>query len=203
LARHALPLAVPSNPGIGKTTEPRKSLSFIFCLTLVFSDRNGNIAVQVNHHLTVSKKLNMIARGPECLRPLDDLEFSGSHAGVQIATDLGVGDLPHSAPKPVAYRRAFIDDGDAGLHAMRHTFLTEAGEYTDPFTLQYVAGHDNIKTAMRYVHPRESALHRLFAWLADLQRPEDRIACTEAVENPLIISNLQSAEVVELADTPS
>src|SRR5208282_4207445 len=42
---------------------------------------------------------------------------------------------------------------DAGLHALRHTFLTEAGEYTDPFTLQYVAGHDNIKTTMRYVHP--------------------------------------------------
>jgi len=33
---------------------------------------------------------------------------------------------------------------DAGLHTLRHTFLTEAGEYTDPFTLQYVAGHDNI-----------------------------------------------------------
>ena len=40
-----------------------------------------------------------------------------------------------------------------GLHALRHTFLTEAGEYTDPFTLQYVAGHDNIKTTMRYVTP--------------------------------------------------
>jgi integrase len=45
---------------------------------------------------------------------------------------------------------------DAGLHALSHTFLTEAGEYTDPFTLQYVAGHDNIKTTMRYVHPREA-----------------------------------------------
>ena len=33
---------------------------------------------------------------------------------------------------------------DAGLHALRHSLLTEAGEYTDPFTLQYVAGHDNI-----------------------------------------------------------
>jgi hypothetical protein len=38
---------------------------------------------------------------------------------------------------------------DAGLRALRHTFLTEAGEHTDPFTLQYVAGHDNIKTTMR------------------------------------------------------
>jgi hypothetical protein len=106
---------------------------------------------------------------------------------------------------------------DAGLHALRHTFLTEAGEYTDPFTLQYVAGHDNIKTTMRYVHPREAAVHKLFARLADLQRPEDRIACKKAVRNPvqsemsspeelaklLMAGNLQSAEVVELADTPS
>ena len=50
---------------------------------------------------------------------------------------------------------------DAGLHALRHTFLTEAGEYTDPFTLQYVAGHDNIKTTMRYVHPREEAVREV------------------------------------------
>jgi integrase len=106
---------------------------------------------------------------------------------------------------------------DAGLHALRHTFLTEAGEYTDPFTLQYVAGHDNIKTTMRYVHPREAAVHKLFARLADLQRPEQRIACEKSVQNPvqlempsedelaklLITSNLQRAEVVELADTPS
>ena len=43
---------------------------------------------------------------------------------------------------------------------MRHTFLTEAGEYADPFTLQYVAGHDNIKTTMRYVHPRKPAVQK-------------------------------------------
>jgi integrase len=45
-------------------------------------------------------------------------------------------------------------DADAGLHTLRHTFLTEAGEYTDAFTLQYIAGHDTIKTTMRYAHPR-------------------------------------------------
>src|SRR5258707_9460363 len=57
---------------------------------------------------------------------------------------------------------------DAGLHALRHTFLTEAGEYTDPFTLQYVAGHDNIKTTMRYVNPREEAVEKLFMRLGNL-----------------------------------
>ena len=41
---------------------------------------------------------------------------------------------------------------DFTIFAIR--FLTEAGEYTDAFTLQYIAGHDTIKTTMRYVHPR-------------------------------------------------
>jgi integrase len=53
-------------------------------------------------------------------------------------------------------RDKIIIDPDAGLHTLRHTFLTEAGEHTDAFTLQYIAGHDTIKTTMRYVHPRQS-----------------------------------------------
>jgi hypothetical protein len=95
--------------------------------------------------------------------------------------------------------------------------LTEAGEYTDPFTLQYVAGHDNIKTTMRYVHPREEAVEKLFVRLGDLERPEGRVECRGSVQNPvqwdgpsdadiaklLSAGNLQTAEVVELADTPS
>ena len=71
---------------------------------------------------------------------------------------------------------------------------------------------------MRYVHPREAAVHKLFLRLADL-RPEERIACAKSVQNPvrlempsadelakmtsLSTGNLQRAEVVELADTPS
>jgi len=55
---------------------------------------------------------------------------------------------------------------DAGIHACRHTFLTEAEKYTDPFTLQYVAGHDSIKTTMRYVHPQEDRVEKLFIRLA-------------------------------------
>jgi integrase len=57
---------------------------------------------------------------------------------------------------------------DTGLHALRHTFLTQAGEYTDPFTLQYVAGHDTIKTTMRYVHPREETVRKLFVRLGGI-----------------------------------
>jgi hypothetical protein len=93
----------------------------------------------------------------------------------------------------------------------RHT------DHTDPFTLQYVAGRDNIKTTMRYLRAREAAVHKLFARLANLEQPEERVACKRSVQNPvrfempsenelaklLIADNLQSAEVVELADTPS
>ncbi len=114
-------------------------------------------------------------------------------------------------------RKKFKTHPDAGLHALRHTFLTEAGEHTDPFTLQYVAGHDNIKTTMRYVHPREGAVHKLFARLADLPQEDERVECKKSVQNPvqlempspdelaklLTADCLQSAEVVELADTPS
>jgi len=47
---------------------------------------------------------------------------------------------------------------EAGLHALRHTLLTEMGELTDAFTLQRIAGHRDIKTTMRYVHPQEQAV---------------------------------------------
>jgi integrase len=43
---------------------------------------------------------------------------------------------------------------DAGLHALRHTFLTEAGRHTRNIrALQKIAGHSRIETTMRYIHP--------------------------------------------------
>jgi integrase len=48
---------------------------------------------------------------------------------------------------------------DEGLHALRQTFLTEAGQYTQNVrALQKlaVAGHCRIQTTMRYVHPDRS-----------------------------------------------
>jgi integrase len=43
---------------------------------------------------------------------------------------------------------------DAGLHALRHTFLTEAGRHTQNVkALQKLAGHSRIETTMRYMHP--------------------------------------------------
>jgi hypothetical protein len=57
---------------------------------------------------------------------------------------------------------------DAGLHGLRHTLLTQAASCTDPLPLQYVAGHDSIKTTTRYVHPQANAVQELFPKLAEL-----------------------------------
>jgi integrase len=62
-------------------------------------------------------------------------------------------------------------DPDVGLHTLRHTFLTEAGEHTDAFTLQYIAGHDTIKTTMRCVHPR--AVSRAFGRINQRKKPAE------------------------------
>ncbi len=63
-------------------------------------------------------------------------------------------------------------DPDAGLHTLRHTFLTEAGEHTDAFTLRYIAGHDTIKSTMRYVHPRAEWVSRAFGRINQKNRAE-------------------------------
>jgi integrase len=48
-------------------------------------------------------------------------------------------------------------DSEAGLHALRHTFLTEAGRCTQNVkALQRLAGPSRIETTMRYIHPSQA-----------------------------------------------
>src|SRR5262249_55839046 len=41
------------------------------------------------------------------------------------------------------------------LYALRHTCLTRWAPHMDPWTLAYLAGHRNMNTTRRYVHPQE------------------------------------------------
>src|SRR5208282_6918640 len=41
---------------------------------------------------------------------LDDLKFPGSQAGVKMGADLGMCDVTHAAPQPVADQRTFINN---------------------------------------------------------------------------------------------
>ncbi len=71
----------------------------------------------------------------------------------------------HSAPLSAntlahqhrSLKRSCEFHSDAGIHALRHTFLTEAGRHTQNVrALQKVAGHSKIDTTMRYIHPDEA-----------------------------------------------
>lgn len=68
-------------------------------------------------------------------------------------------------------RKALRLHDDAGLHTLRHTFLTEMGRRTDAFTLQKIAGHARIITTQRYVHPQQDAIAAAFA-AREQGRPE-------------------------------
>lgn len=52
-------------------------------------------------------------------------------------------------------------------------FLTEAGEHTDAFRLQYIAGHDSIKTTICYVHPRAESVSRAFGRINQRKKPAE------------------------------
>ena len=52
---------------------------------------------------------------------------------------------------------------DAGLHTLRHSFLTEMGRRVDSFTLKKIAGHNRVTTTERYVHTQQAAIEDAFA----------------------------------------
>jgi integrase len=49
------------------------------------------------------------------------------------------------------------------LYTLRHTCLTNWGEYMDPFRLKKYAGHRDLKTTRRYVHPRDESTEEAMA----------------------------------------
>src|SRR5215469_5133315 len=65
---------------------------------------------------------------------------------------------------------------DAGLHALRHTCITEAGRHTQNVrALQRFAGHSQIQTTMRYVHPDQSDMLEI---AAAVQRSRQSVVTT-------------------------
>ena len=72
---------------------------------------------------------------------------------------------PHTLEDQIKRTRARVDlPKDAGLHTLRHTFLTCAGKITQNVrALQKLAGHSNITTTMRYVHPEQADVFAIVA----------------------------------------
>ena len=64
---------------------------------------------------------------------------------------------------------------DAGLHALRHTFLTEAGRHTQNVrALQKLAGHTRIETTMRYIHPDQEDVVEIAARVQEARRERNQ-----------------------------
>ena len=54
------------------------------------------------------------------------------------------------------------------LYSLRHTMLTRLGEArADAFAIQKIAGHSDIRTSARYVHPTPEKIEGAFTQLAD------------------------------------
>jgi integrase len=49
------------------------------------------------------------------------------------------------------------------LYVLRHTCLTRWAKWMDPFTFHRVAGHSDMKTTMRYVHPSDADMDQAIA----------------------------------------
>jgi integrase len=49
------------------------------------------------------------------------------------------------------------------LYTLRHTCLTRWAKYMDPFTLHVLAGHTDMNTTKRYIHPNETDIREAMA----------------------------------------
>jgi integrase len=82
---------------------------------------------------------------------------------------------PHTLEDQIRRTRTSLGlPNDAGLHALRHTFLTRAGKLTQNVkALQLLAGHSNITTTMKYVHPEESDVFGIVQAMNTCQLPRE------------------------------
>ncbi len=73
-------------------------------------------------------------------------------------------------------------DKDAGLHCLRHTYLTEMAKTTDLWSLQRIAGHANIATTQRYVHAQPESISE--AVRTRLRKQQENGDGSDAVKSP-------------------
>jgi glycine/D-amino acid oxidase-like deaminating enzyme len=110
---------------------------------------------------------------------------------------------------------------DAVLHSTRHTMLTELGAAgADASTIQVIAGHEDIRTSQKYLHPTPQhvvmAFERMHSMRKQTEERERRQPRQTWKRVPTIFPTLtdreyqdvgkllktQYAKVAELADAP-
>ena len=97
----------------------------------------------------------------------------------------------------VRMRRLLNLPWDACVHSARHTALTNLGlTGVDPFTLQRAAGHANISTTRKYVHPTPRAMADAFQKKVQSEQRDRRAIRRKK-------SRKQSERVAAVAPTPA
>jgi integrase len=74
--------------------------------------------------------------------------------------------------------------GEFVVHSLRHSYLTRMGELADAFTLKLLAGHADISTTSRYVHPETEAAERAVRRL-------DEAASRQNTDTPEVTERVQ------------
>ena len=99
-----------------------------------------------------------LARHPNAL----DDSYRGMAGSASIRRLSTTGSRPigfRSSPLPPSSRntiRKLKSHPESGIHGLRHTFLTKAAEHIRKVrTLQLIAGHANIVTTVKYIHPAQ------------------------------------------------
>jgi integrase len=76
----------------------------------------------------------------------------------------------------------------SGLHALRHTFLTEASRFTQNVrALMRIARHSQVSTTMRYIHPEERDIVAISATLQRERQRREREHATAAPVPPVSV----------------
>jgi integrase len=79
------------------------------------------------------------------------------------------------------------------LYILRHTCLTRWAKWMDPFTFHRVAGHADMKTTMRYVHPNDADMDEAIVKAREAQGGHTsghtgKTAVSETSSNPDVIN---------------
>jgi integrase len=123
--------------------------------------QHGNLAIPWGKAENAVRKIPMTPRVDAIIK-VRDRSRDGSSWWFPAPTASG-----HIEPSSLkkqhakACRLAKIEPFD--LYTFRHTCLTRWAPHMDVFTLQYLAGHSDIRTTRRYVHPQQQDTLRAMA----------------------------------------
>ena len=131
------------------TFQPADGKKFGFIQILAGKTKNARRAVSLTARVSAMLKKRFESA-------ITDLVFPGH----TLKKPFLVSSLGH---QHTAVRARLVLPQEFTVHGLRHTFLTRLGEAgADVFTIMKIAGHANITTSARYVHPSSDAMEAAF-----------------------------------------